>query len=287
MVGLLTALPRTPLYERLAREGRLIEAADDTNNTRLGTNVMPKSMSYDAMIDGYRDLYQRLTSDRGIADRVRGKMRHLRDPVYHGEYTRLERVGIVARLLLRGVLAGGPSRIFHFAGSIPWRSPSKMPLAIVDWIAGLAMRDYVERHFHAVLPASRTALAAGAERLRQALRTYVEAGAARIGVDAAAGALPRITVSIAGALDRAFFVRLARHVDRLLAQTPSRLTLRVDVLGAPDARRLSRLLRRLAPHGDRISIELHERMRRLVPVDSSVFHVALGERSAATARATA
>jgi len=138
-----------------------------------------------------------------------------------------------------------------------------------------------------VLPASRTALAAGAERLRRALRTYVEAGAARIGVDAAAGALPRITVSIAGALDRAFFVRLARHVDRLLAQTPSRLTLRVDVLGAPDARRLSRLLRRLAPHGDRISIELHERMRRLVPVDSSVFHVALGERSAATARATA
>ena len=287
MVGLLTALPRTPLHERLAREGRLIEAADDTNNTRLGTNVVPKSMSYDAMIDGYRDLYQRLTSDRGIADRVRGKMRHLRDPVYHGEYTRLERVGIVARLLLRGVLAGGPSRIYHFAESIPWRSPSKIPLAIVDWIAGLAMRDYVERHFHAVLPASRTALAAGAERLRRALRAYVEAGAARIGVDVAAGALPRITVSIAGALDRAFFVRLARHVDRLLAQTPSRLTLRVDVLGATDATRLSRLLRRLAPHGDRISIELHERVRTLVQVDSSVFHVALGERSAATARATA
>jgi hypothetical protein len=169
---------------------------------------------------------------------------------------------------------------------MPWLSPAKLPLAIVDWIAGLAMRDYVRRHFGAPAPAGRTALALRAERLRRALRAYVERGVAWVSLDAAAGALPRITVSIGGALDRAFFARLARHVDRLLARTPSRLMLRVEALAAADAVRLQRLLQRLAPHGDRISIELHERVRRLVHVDSSIFHVVLA-RSAAASAATA
>jgi radical SAM superfamily enzyme YgiQ (UPF0313 family) len=287
MVGLLTALPRTPLHERLAREGRLIATADDTNNTRLGTNVMPKNMSYDEMIGGYRALYHRLTSDRGIADRVRNKMRHLREPVYHGEYTMRERIGIVGRLVVRGVLAGGAPRVFHFVRSMPWHSPARMPLAIVDWIAGLAMRDYVERHFGPPTPGKRTTAAASAERLRRALRAYVDRGVAWVSLDAAAGALPRVTVSIGGALDGAFFARLARHVDRLLARTPSRLMLRVDVLGAADAPRLQQLLHRLAPHGDRISVELHERLRRLVHVDSSIFHVVLPRTLGASGRAAA
>jgi len=279
MVGLLTALPRTPLHERLEREQRLIADADATNNTRLGTNVIPKRMTYDAMIDGYRTLYERLTSDRGIAERVRNKLRHLRDPVYHAEYTRGERIGIVVRLITRGVLPGGPPRLWHFLRSFPWSAPARMPLAVVDWIAGLAMRDYVRRHFATRLDSQRSTLAARAERLRAALRVYVERGAAFVSFDATA--LPRLTVSIGGALDRAFFSRLARHVDRLLERTPSCLTLRIDALGAADASRLQRLLRRLAPHGDRISIVLNERVRNLVRVDSSVFHLVVSGRAGA------
>src|SRR5271166_6343823 len=49
MVGLLTALPRTPLYERLQREGRLRDAADAADNTKLATNVVPKHMGYEQM----------------------------------------------------------------------------------------------------------------------------------------------------------------------------------------------------------------------------------------------
>jgi hypothetical protein len=33
MVGPLVALPKTPLYERLKREGRLLEDDDDTQRT--------------------------------------------------------------------------------------------------------------------------------------------------------------------------------------------------------------------------------------------------------------
>jgi len=81
MVGLLTALPRTPLYRRLQREGRLIAQAQNTNNTRLGSNIVPKRMPYDAMVKSYQTLYQRLLEDRQIAERIRNKLRHLRDPV--------------------------------------------------------------------------------------------------------------------------------------------------------------------------------------------------------------
>src|SRR6185437_4937738 len=77
MVGLLTALPRTPLYARLEREGRLRNALDHADNTKVTTNVVPKRMQYDDLIAGYKQLYRRLLADRAIGLRVRNKMRHL------------------------------------------------------------------------------------------------------------------------------------------------------------------------------------------------------------------
>jgi radical SAM superfamily enzyme YgiQ (UPF0313 family) len=56
MVGLLTALPKTPLYERLKREGRLVEQAAHSDNTRARTNIVPKSMSLDELTSGYQRL---------------------------------------------------------------------------------------------------------------------------------------------------------------------------------------------------------------------------------------
>ena len=46
MIGLLTALPKTPLYERLEKEGRLSPLEHASDNTRPGTNVIPKGMPY-------------------------------------------------------------------------------------------------------------------------------------------------------------------------------------------------------------------------------------------------
>ena len=273
MVGLLTALPRTPLYERLQREGRLIHGADSTNNTRLGTNFLPRQMEYGAMVTGYKALYERLLSDRGIAVRIRNKMRYLRNPVYQGDYALAERIGILFRLLAKGVLPGGVPRIGHFLRSLPLLSPAKLPQAIVDWIAGLAMRDYVARKFGIATELQRERLAAHAVRLRAAVRSYVENGAAAVSFENVAASMPRLSVSFAGGLDRVFFTRVGRHVDKLMRHELSNLTLRVSALHGAEVRHLHRLLRRLARYGDRISIELHDRVAHLVRVDSSVFHV--------------
>ena len=63
MIGLLTALPKTPLYDRLKREGRLTTLEDAHDKTRPATNVIPMSMPYEAMVDGYIALYKQ-TPDR-------------------------------------------------------------------------------------------------------------------------------------------------------------------------------------------------------------------------------
>ena len=146
MIGLLTAMPRTPLYERLKKEGRIDESEDSAENTRGSTNVVPKNMTLDAMVAGYRALYARLLTDREIAHRIRNKVRFLRSPRYRSGYSGAERLGIAIRLLIKGIFPGGVSRIFHFLGTIPYFSPARLPLVVSDWIIGLSMRDYAQRH---------------------------------------------------------------------------------------------------------------------------------------------
>lgn len=270
MVGLLTALPRTPLYARLEREGRLRGQLDVADNTKLTTNVVPKRIGYAEMIDAYKNLYRRLLTDRGIAERIRNKVRAIGRPVYDGEYSPVQRAGIVLRLVVKGILPGGWPRVHEFARSLPWLAPRKLPLAIVDWIAGLAMRDYVQRYFEQ--PAER--LRIPVEKRLASIRTYISGRFCQGGVSLAANAA---RVDLALALDAAAGRRvlrgLARHLDRLLCVEGTSLTLRFDSLLASDAPAIERLLERLARHGDRVFVRLSERLQGLVRVDSSRFNL--------------
>ncbi|HMC89087.1 MAG TPA: radical SAM protein [Gemmataceae bacterium] len=58
MIGMLSAIPKTPLHARLAGEGRL----DSADEPEFGTNVIPLQMSREELRDGYvqvmRDLYE-------------------------------------------------------------------------------------------------------------------------------------------------------------------------------------------------------------------------------------
>jgi radical SAM superfamily enzyme YgiQ (UPF0313 family) len=270
MIGMLTALPRTPLYERLEKEGRLRHDVAPGDNSKLGTNVQPKSMSYETMVDEYRRLHLRLFSDAEIAGRIRNKMRWMADPVYRGEYSAGKQVGILAKLFLRGVLRGGPRRIAAFVGTIPWTAPRKLPLVIVDWICGLAMRDYIERHFH-VAAGRDSALVRVRRALRAAAAKYAQAGQVAVGLKRA-GMGASVTLRITGAVDREFFRRIARPIERLLANGRSRLDLHVEELCDAGLPALQQLLERLRRHGDRVSIFVAEKWRAAVAVDSSVFH---------------
>ena len=66
MLGMLVAIPKTPLFARLAAANRL----DDRDEARYGTNVLPLQMSRDQLRDGYIDLMTRLYDTNAYFERI-------------------------------------------------------------------------------------------------------------------------------------------------------------------------------------------------------------------------
>jgi radical SAM superfamily enzyme YgiQ (UPF0313 family) len=62
MVGMLQAIPTTPLYDRMKKEGRLVE--DDDN-----LNIMPAQMTREELRAGYHDLVERLYTPEAFLER--------------------------------------------------------------------------------------------------------------------------------------------------------------------------------------------------------------------------
>lgn len=149
MIGLLHAMPRTPLYERVQREGRLREHPEDGNNTRAGSNITPMGMDYDQMVARYQTLYGELLTDAAISERVRVKLRYMADPLYRSGYGARVGLGVLWRLLYKGIVPGGPTRWLAFARTLPISRPSQLPTVVSDWIIALSLADFARRHFEA------------------------------------------------------------------------------------------------------------------------------------------
>jgi radical SAM superfamily enzyme YgiQ (UPF0313 family) len=77
-VGMLTAIPKTPLYERLANENRL----DTADRTPYGTNVIPRGMDRDTLREGYLRVLHALYEPKAYFARV--------DAVFLGTGLRLQ-----------------------------------------------------------------------------------------------------------------------------------------------------------------------------------------------------
>jgi radical SAM superfamily enzyme YgiQ (UPF0313 family) len=66
MIGILHAIPKTPLYDRLAAENRL----DYADETVYGTNVIPLLMSREELADGYIELMREVYAPEAYFKRV-------------------------------------------------------------------------------------------------------------------------------------------------------------------------------------------------------------------------
>jgi len=73
MVGLLTALPQTLLYQRLAREGRLV-AETCGNNTDAAVNFVTR-LDREFVVSGYKDLMRKLYAPGHYYRRIRAFLR--------------------------------------------------------------------------------------------------------------------------------------------------------------------------------------------------------------------
>jgi hypothetical protein len=259
----------------LEKEGRLLPGANDSDNTKQGTNVVPLRMKYDEMIARYRGLYRRLTAYRNIADRIRNKVRFFGMPPATRGDSWIARIRIIRRLLFRGLLTGGVPRMFHFLRSIPFGKPRFIPLVVQDWIVGLSMRDYVERNFGEGIDELRTVARHRMERIERSFRRYLRRGTLEVSLVEARDAVSNLSFSMLGWLDRRFFRRAGHHLEKVLKHTTASITLRVEALHDAHRGHLRRLLKRLTRYGDRVYIVVHEELQDIVDVDSSVFNVVL------------
>lgn len=66
MIGMMSAIPKTPLYARLTVEGRL----DEEHEAEFGTNVIPARMTREELRDGYVQLLSDLYEPAAYFDRL-------------------------------------------------------------------------------------------------------------------------------------------------------------------------------------------------------------------------
>jgi radical SAM superfamily enzyme YgiQ (UPF0313 family) len=257
MVGLLTALPKTPLFERLKREGRLVEGAAHGDNTGGRSNIVPKNMTAGEMSSGYKRLYAELLSDRAIARRIRNKLAHFGAPPFTQRESFAEAAAIVRRLLWHGIARGGPPRAWHFLRSLPLARPRLIALAINDWIAGLAMRRFAERNLLGVAAEAALSAEDAFARLRAALRGWRRKGAVRLTLQES-----RLAVRVTGRLEPRLARKLARQLRAVLERSRARVVLAIESRRNGDE--IERLARALARYGDRASIVLGPGLNRLL-----------------------
>jgi Fe-S oxidoreductase len=276
MIGLLTALPKTPLYERLGKEGRLIAEADSADNTVLGTNFLPKQMGYEEMVNGYRGLYDRLLKDRNISWRIKNKIRYLGNPVHKvQQYSLREALQIMKNFFFRGIIPGGFSRAFHFFRSLPVFRPKLIPIVIHDWVVGLAMRDYVDRQFVQEFEKVNNLAKSYLGLIKKTFQNYLEHDALEVNLSQVKNAASNLSISMKGWLGKDFFIRIDKHLQKVLKHTTSSVTLQIEEFHEAQRKHFNKLLKKLSRHGDRIYIVLHEKVRNMVEVDSSIFNLVL------------
>ncbi len=80
MIGMLTAIPKTPLYARLESEGRL----DFDDVSAFGTNVIPRRISRQSLRDGYIGVLKDLYEPEAFFNRVDDLYLKQRSPFFAG-----------------------------------------------------------------------------------------------------------------------------------------------------------------------------------------------------------
>lgn len=275
MIGLLLAIPKTPLYERLEKDGRLIHESNNADNTKLGTNIIPKQMGYDEMVRGYRDLYFRLYENHNIADRIKSKMRYITKPLSKDNYSLGKSLKILRSLFVHGILPGGFPRLFHFFRSFPFSRPRLFKKFITEWIVGLTMRDYIERHFIQEHSKSNNLSANYLDSFKKTFPRYLDHGALEISLKQYENAVANLSISMKGRLGQDFFVGATQHLEMFLNNTSSSITLNIEEFHESQTKHLNKLLTRLSRFGDRINIDVHEKLRHMIEIDSYIFNLVL------------
>ena len=138
MVGLLTALPQTRLYNRLKKEGRL-ETETSGNNTDTALNFKPR-LNREFLQSGYRDLMKKLYEPKAYYQRVRTFLQNHKTSAPALRLSRADFMAFVKSLWLLGVWYRGRVAYWRFFIGTLLRRPSQFRQAIEFAILGYHFR---------------------------------------------------------------------------------------------------------------------------------------------------
>ncbi|HXV21798.1 MAG TPA: B12-binding domain-containing radical SAM protein [Desulfuromonadales bacterium] len=144
MVGVLTALRGTRLYQRLEREGRLLKDSSG-DNTAIDINFVPR-MQPEALIAGYRKILDTIYAPKQYYRRVIQLFQEYRPRPQGKFHLQQGHLGALFKsMLFLGVI--GRER-FHFWKLFFWsllRKPRLFPLAITYAVHGFHFRKVAEK----------------------------------------------------------------------------------------------------------------------------------------------
>lgn len=112
MVGVLTALPGTRLFQRLKQEGRLL-AQSTGNNVEAVLNFIPR-LDRDELIEGYRRLVKHLYSPKNYYSRILAFLRDYRPAGPRLPLRRSELMAVVRSMWVLGVAWRGRREYWKF-----------------------------------------------------------------------------------------------------------------------------------------------------------------------------
>jgi len=155
MTGMLQAMPKTPLHDRMAKEGRLV--AESVGDQFIFSNILPKAMSRIEFYKGYRtliaDLYEFRNYRRRTLEFILNRGRQVGD----GFRVRKDEWMLLGRILRDTVVAASPRRAWFtlsLLGTTLWKNPSRLADAIGFAIVHKGLYEYmqhVDRHLERVI----------------------------------------------------------------------------------------------------------------------------------------
>jgi radical SAM superfamily enzyme YgiQ (UPF0313 family) len=165
MTGLLNAVPRTPLYERLKRASRLM--AESVGDQFVFTNVIPEGMTRLELYEGYKRLLQRLYDYRHYRRRTMALILNRGTEIRASLLASWRDLAILANVLWTCILRASPRRAwmtFSMMVETALRRPRQFRLAVTAALMHRHLFGYVRD------------VSVQLDRLIAELRTLPEAG---------------------------------------------------------------------------------------------------------------
>ncbi|MBI4514561.1 MAG: DUF4070 domain-containing protein [Deltaproteobacteria bacterium] len=144
MTGMLNALPKTPLYNRLKAAKRLL--AESVGDQFVFTNVLPHGMSRLELYEGYRRLLHRLYDYRNFRARTMALALNRGAEIRSRMISNSRELRIFFRVLWTCILAASPRRAWMTLSLMietAWRCPSQLRCVVTQALIHKHLYDYV------------------------------------------------------------------------------------------------------------------------------------------------